>query len=260
MGDMISIPIPTIPSDDLSSPSPSPQGKFPTNISPNGMVPTGIPHLWMFRNQFPALDHNPPSTSWPPLGASRNQGPSSNHHSQGKMKDAYEEAKNVEHEGTAKMEKQYHNPNSKSDYASQTETFESCLVRAGRRALVEGVLEVLLVMNKTELSSCKKLPRAQTERERYCSLLIIHFYLHCTHTLRQNHSLAWLWSFVLLGDLHALRQRQLGNIFQNMLQVSAFPICTISSNSDCSEISIIFPFARSSKNYAVFMVMEDYNE
>lgn len=75
------------------------------------------------------VDHNPASTSRPPLGASRNQGPSFNHHSQGKMKDTYEEAKNVEHEGTSKMEKQYHNPNGKSDYASQTETFESCLVK-----------------------------------------------------------------------------------------------------------------------------------
>lgn len=78
----------------------------------------GVGSLLEVQKSVSGVDHNPPSTSRPPLGASRNQGPSFNHHSQGKMKDTYEEAKNVEHEGTTK-----------DVYASQTETFESCLVK-----------------------------------------------------------------------------------------------------------------------------------
>jgi len=80
----------------------------------------GAGSLLKVQKSVSGVDHNPPSTSRPPLGASRNQGPSFNHHSEGKMKDTYEEAKNVE---------QHDNPNGKSDYASQTETFESCLVK-----------------------------------------------------------------------------------------------------------------------------------
>ncbi|GAU29032.1 hypothetical protein TSUD_165500 [Trifolium subterraneum] len=68
------------------------------------------------------------------------------------------------------------------------------------------------VMNKTELSSRKKLPRAQTEREILQSL--DHPFLPSLYTHFETESFSCLvMEFCPGGDLHALRQRQPGKYF-----------------------------------------------
>lgn len=93
------------------------------------LVDDRVESLSEVKSSVSGINHNPPSTSQLPVRASRNQGPSSNHQNHGRLKDSYHEDDDVDYKGSTKMEKQYYNPNGKSDYVSQTETFESCLAK-----------------------------------------------------------------------------------------------------------------------------------
>lgn len=80
----------------------------------------GVESLSEVHNSVSSIDHNVPSTSGiprssrPPLRASRNHG---------RMKDAYEEPNNVEHDGARNKEKQYYYYN----HNGKIESVESCL-------------------------------------------------------------------------------------------------------------------------------------
>ncbi|CAI8612251.1 unnamed protein product [Vicia faba] len=293
----------------------------------------GVESLPEVQNSVSGIDHNPPSTSGIPhssrlpLRASRDQEPSSNHHNQGRMNDIYQEANNVDHQVSTKMEKQYYKRNGSSKqvvdqknseitfcsspqnslysatvYSEAKESFTNtgineCVsvdksVESGevsnscesRKTSIcrgstgsdvsdessisslssslykphkandvrweaiqairvrDGGLEMrhfrllkklgcgdigsvylaelsstrtcfaMKVMNKTELSSRKKLPRAQTEREILQSL--DHPFLPSLYTHFETESFSCLvMEFCPGGDLHALRQRQPGKYF-----------------------------------------------